>query len=534
MIAADTMQHSTGYSNVARSLAWRLVRDGHTVAVFGAGGFANGQFTYRYRGYEWECLAGCFHDARGGDDAYPYWRDWFQPDLIIALLDPCVLEVYGLDNIPTIFWCPIDSSPVNVQEAGILGRADILLVPSKWGQDQLKQVGLQAQYVPYGFEPDEIYFDFAAREKFRDSLGINDDTFLIGMIGVHYQIPDRKGYPYAFETIGNLSRMHDNIKAYIQTELKTGEDHYLDLRGVRDTMGLGNIIGFSRSLGPRYLTTEEMRGLISGFDVLLQSSMSEGFCIPAMELQAVGTPVVLNYATALVDLVGPLAVAAQPAGGMIGPDGGMISIPDVNGLTEGLELVYQEWANDKLMRNNKWAYDNYNWDMLYDRYWRPILNNIPKPLNISSLKDKLVLGCGGKPKENAVNLDLTKHHDYVDVAHDLNNFPYPFEDNQFNLIECEDVLEHLKCNVIDYMNECHRILRSEGYMLIVTVESGSWQERTDPTHERGFTLNSFDYFSDQTVLGNDYGTSYTDRRWKIIKKGMTPAGELLFLMQVIK
>lgn len=223
MLISDGAHHATGYGNVGRSLAYRLVRDGHEVACFGPGGLANGQFTYTYKGCSWEILSGCFGDARGGDDAYPYWRDWFHPDLIIPILDPCVFEYLGFDPIPVYFYSPIDTWPVNAQECGILGRADKVFVPSRWGSEVLKMSGVDNQYIPYGYESSEIYFSAENRKTFRDSLGITEDTFLIGMIGVHYKVPDRKGYTFAFEAISNFVRNHpgEDIKAYIKTELKT-------------------------------------------------------------------------------------------------------------------------------------------------------------------------------------------------------------------------------------------------------------------------------------------------------------------------
>ena len=46
---------------------------------------------------------------------------------------------------------------------------------------------------------------------------------------------------------------------------------------------------------------------------------------------------------------------------------------------------------------------------------------------------KLNLGCGRDIREGYVNLDKAGL-DGVDVVHDLNVFPYPFEDNEFDEI----------------------------------------------------------------------------------------------------
>lgn len=55
---------------------------------------------------------------------------------------------------------------------------------------------------------------------------------------------------------------------------------------------------------------------------------------------------------------------------------------------------------------------------------------------------KLHLGCGEDIKEGYINLDFLKM-DGVDVVHNLNKFPYPFEDNQFDEVYASHILEHL-------------------------------------------------------------------------------------------
>jgi glycosyltransferase involved in cell wall biosynthesis len=534
-VVSDGPQHGTGYGQVGRSLCLRLVKDGHEVYCYGPGGFSNGQLTYIHKptGLSWEVLAAKFGDSRGGSDGIPHWLEEYNPDLLITLLDPCSLEDYGLYNMPTWMWAPIDTWPINNKEAGILGRADKIFVPTQWGLNQLNQIGLNGEYIPYGLETSELYYDHEGRKRFRDALGIDDSIFLVGMIGAHYQIPDRKGFPYAFEAIKNLSSEHDNVKAFIFTQLKQNQDGYLDLEGVRDTMGLGNTVGFCRDMGPRYISSDEMRDMLCGFDVLLQPSMTEGFGLPVIEAQACGTPVVVNRATALTELSGPLTIGAEPAGSMMGPDGTLISIPDVNGITQALTMIYEDWESGKANHDGRWARDKFSWDILYDKHWRPLLSEKPKSLNLVDDTPRLVMGCGNKPKKGAVNHDLTIHSPFVDIAHDLNVFPYPWKDNEFAVIDCHDVLEHLSCNIIEYMNECWRILKPDGHLVLVTVRTGSWQHLTDPTHVRGFTLNSFDYFDRDTVLGEDYGNAYSNREWSIIKKAATPSGELLFIIKKI-
>ena len=104
---------------------------------------------------------------------------------------------------------------------------------------------------------------------------------------------------------------------------------------------------------------------------------------------------------------------------------------------------------------------------------------------------KLNLGCGNDIKKGWVNLDIYKGEG-IDVVHDLNNLPLPFEDNSFNYILCKDILEHV--NYVDVMNELHRILKKGGIIRIRVPHFTSKSNYADPTHINLFSSNTFYYF----------------------------------------
>jgi SAM-dependent methyltransferase len=81
----------------------------------------------------------------------------------------------------------------------------------------------------------------------------------------------------------------------------------------------------------------------------------------------------------------------------------------------------------------------------------------------------------------------------ADVIHDLNVFPYPFEDNSFDMVVAEHVIEHLD-NVIGVTEELHRITKPGGVLYIEVPHFTSSNFFTDPTHRHSFTTRSFDYF----------------------------------------
>ncbi len=127
----------------------------------------------------------------------------------------------------------------------------------------------------------------------------------------------------------------------------------------------------------------------------------------------------------------------------------------------------------------------------------------------------LNLGAGNKVIPGAVNHDRTAHRPEIDVVHDLNLMPWPWEDNAFDLIVARAVLEHLCCTLIESLGECWRILRPRGQLQVKLPYCRAEQSYDDPTHYWHFTLRSLDYFDPDTKYGHDYGF-YTPRKWKIV------------------
>jgi SAM-dependent methyltransferase len=151
----------------------------------------------------------------------------------------------------------------------------------------------------------------------------------------------------------------------------------------------------------------------------------------------------------------------------------------------------------------------------------------------------LQLGCGIRPLQGAVNHDLWRHHDYVDVEHDLNWLPWPFEDASFDKIIALDVMEHLHPEVQEWLDECWRILRPGGQLVLRLPGYANPVSWRDPTHNRVYHHESFHYWDRRTQLWNDYGSFYFgpgyDKWWTVLRvvnvNPPTPSGDLGVVLQ---
>jgi len=127
----------------------------------------------------------------------------------------------------------------------------------------------------------------------------------------------------------------------------------------------------------------------------------------------------------------------------------------------------------------------------------------------------ILLGCGDENRDGWVHVDLIQHGDHVDVVHDLNVIPWPFDDDSAQRIEANDVLEHLD-DVVTFFDECWRVLAPGGILRVQTVRYTSENAWRDPTHRRPFHPDVFKYFDPAFVWWQQYGKFYTERSWRVI------------------
>jgi SAM-dependent methyltransferase len=98
----------------------------------------------------------------------------------------------------------------------------------------------------------------------------------------------------------------------------------------------------------------------------------------------------------------------------------------------------------------------------------------------------LDLGGVGKGGPGFTNVNLMKP---CDVLHDLDDFPYPFEDGSIDRIQCIHTLEHL-FDPLKVMGEMWRICRN-GAIIFIQVPHHSQDEQADPWHVQGFRKEWF-------------------------------------------
>ena len=123
----------------------------------------------------------------------------------------------------------------------------------------------------------------------------------------------------------------------------------------------------------------------------------------------------------------------------------------------------------------------------------------------------LDVGCGANKYEGAIGLD-NNPKTAADVIHDLGDFPYPFGDDEFELIVSRHVIEHVP-DVMAFITELHRITKPGGRIRLVTPHYTNPDWANDLTHRNHFNSYSFNTF----LPGRQVFDFYTDVQLKPVR-----------------
>ena len=130
----------------------------------------------------------------------------------------------------------------------------------------------------------------------------------------------------------------------------------------------------------------------------------------------------------------------------------------------------------------------------------------------------LDVGCGANKTKGAIGLDYNPHT-AADVIHDLGVVPYPFPDNEFDLVVSNHVVEHVP-DVMAFIGELYRITRSGGRIRLLTPHYTNPDWANDPTHRNlinSYTFNTF-------MPGRQVFDFYTDIKLRPIRTYVSLAG----------
>ena len=313
-----------------------------------------------------------------------------EPVTVITLMDvwPLDREIYSaLERGGRLAcWTPVDHKPAPAAVIDFLQKTNAIpIAMSRFGEQELREAGLDPLYVPHGVDTE--MFNPMDRAEIRDMWNIPQEAFVVGMVANNQgQALPRKAFSEAFAAFSLFQQEHEDAILYLHTEM-SGFRNGLDLDRLitrceipSDAIRISDPVLMEFGIPPG-----AMAGLYNVFDVLLNPSYGEGFGVPIIEAQACGTPVIVTDWTSMPELCG----SGWRVGGTIF-DHPMAEAywmrPDVNQIVHALENAYESRTDDQVRLQARAFALQYDADEIVETYWKPALEQIHKPREVKPLK----------------------------------------------------------------------------------------------------------------------------------------------------
>lgn len=369
----------TGYGVQTGLLAKRLQAAGHEVAISAFVGSTPGVGSWNgIRVYP------SGFDAYGNDILAHHALHWFEGDplggWIITLMD-----VFGitapLEQFNVLAWCPVDHFPTPPDVVKFFKRSGAVPVAmSRFGEDELRRSGLDPLYAPLALDAETFLPTPTVGEHTgRHLMDVPEDAFVVMMNGMNKGWAlHRKGFPHALLAFAKFAKQHPDAILYMHTEKHGGAGGY-DLPKLAIASGVDECqIRFADQYAYRLgIPGNLLAAYYTAADVLLAPSMGEGFCVPLIEAQACGTPVIVTDFSAQPELVGSGSkVSGQPW--WDAPQESWMISPNIEGIMAALEDAYDHRGEASPGAVALAA--EYDADRVFAEYWEPILERLePAP-----------------------------------------------------------------------------------------------------------------------------------------------------------
>jgi glycosyltransferase involved in cell wall biosynthesis len=378
ILCTDAPHATSGYS-VAAGMIGPMLRDlGHDFAYLAAFGHhgAMGEFQGLpvYPGGL---------DGFGNDVIAAAARDW-RADVVITLKDLWVYRPQewgpGLRWVPLL---PVDHDPIPEGIVHMLRQHCYHPIAySRFGEAQLLQAGFAPSYAPHTFDPAVL----APMDKAeaRAKLNIPADVFAIGMVAVNRGgFPSRKAWPQNIEGFARFARVNPRARLFCHTHVgETGREGAVNLPALCQQLGIIDRVSFvDQQAYDRGLPADYLRTFYAAMDVLNCASVGEGYGIPTLEAQALGTPVVVGDWTSSAELLfAGVGIPKEEAFAFYDAQGSYIFLPEPRAIAAAFDTMAQRLANpQEAQRLRALALAGaapYARDAVRDTHWKPTMERI--------------------------------------------------------------------------------------------------------------------------------------------------------------
>lgn len=325
------------------------------------------------------------NDPFNEDVAMDHYTD-FRADMMILLKDIWALNhVYNL-AINFVPYVPIDHSPVSHMITSRLRTAFRVLTPSRHGQRELKNAGVEASYFPHGVNTN-VYKPLD-RAKCKKLWYLDEDDFTVLFVGRNQS---RKMIPRVLKAYKLFKERNPDIKShmFLWTDVMPPQPSVEGIIGIGvadvgvnllyeiDRLGLNEDVIWPEAAAVREGIPDwageghDMVKLYNMADVVISLS-GEGFWMPGIEAQSCGVPIICaDYASA-PELCAVGYTVPVDDYVILNTPGTRYPLCSLDKAADALAKIANA-DREKLSKKARKFAERYDWNVVMDKYLKPFL-----------------------------------------------------------------------------------------------------------------------------------------------------------------
>ncbi len=316
-----------------------------------------------------------------------------QADMLITLKEPWVFRNLYKEATNFVPIVPIDHKPVSEDILLRLATAFKVITISRFGQWELKNRKIESTYIPHGVS--DVYKWYPDRKaEWRKMWFFDPDEFIVGMVAMNRA---RKMIPQMIRGYARFRELNPDVKCH----LMLWTDVYPRNTPAATSMGIGDRgvfllpeihrLGLDKAvrwIGPKIVQEGipewnekewSMVNLYNIMDALLGTTGGEGAGLPYLEAGACGVPSLCTDYAAGPEYVGPGYPISYKDYVIYETSGSRRPLADIDEIARVLTKIMNSDPEKLAKRTMRFA-ENFRWNKIIERYWKPFLRECEEDL----------------------------------------------------------------------------------------------------------------------------------------------------------
>lgn len=275
----------------------------------------------------------------------------FSVDAFIICMDLNKIAIDQEFVVKSIVWFPNHFCPLDKYNKQTLSHFSHIASLSPTNKEIILSAlpEKKVEFIPHIID---FKYELKGKDVIRAKYEISSDKFVVLINAGNYDFQNRKSLDTSIFAFEKFAEKHDNVLLFIHTysvnTLK--KNPHLKVDGVLRLVDLLEYTSIPKEkfvIHEKIVPYNEVLELFEMADVLLHGSKSEGFGVPILEAQLIGTPVVTTKFGAMEDytLNGISVPYVQKCFDNLGS--GVWVTPSVDGTADAVEIIYNKELEDK-------------------------------------------------------------------------------------------------------------------------------------------------------------------------------------------